>query len=325
MRTNNCIKHPSPGLFHSTGATGRPSVDSYEPHERGYTLIELLVVIGICSMLLALTLPALHSARSTARHISCANNLRNIAIALNLHHDALGVFPSNGGWDRRQTILSKSGDLFQPFTWEIDSPIQYHWGVGNPESSPPDQPGSWAYAILPFLEQTPLHRNQTWDVVVSSYDCPERVRSMVVSPISDEYAQYQSGNLRWARTDYAANARVFANRPSCISIPSIRDGLSHTIFTGEKSIDLMLHSTQTWFWDESFFLGGSGGTQRGGFLLLPDQPRNAFQNHWGSSHSRGVPFSFGDGSVRSLSFHTQSHTMRALLTPSDSDLSNTPP
>jgi prepilin-type N-terminal cleavage/methylation domain-containing protein len=86
---------------------------------QGFTLIELLVVIAVISVLVGMLLPAVQKAREAAARISCANNLKQIGLALHLHHNDHDRLPPSRLGGARAT---------------------------------------WAVLILPYLEQDNLYR-----------------------------------------------------------------------------------------------------------------------------------------------------------------------
>jgi prepilin-type N-terminal cleavage/methylation domain-containing protein len=107
---------------------------------QAFTLVELLIVISIISLLLQLTLPSVLMSREAARSVTCQNNLRQLSNAFLHHHDTHQHFPS-GGWG---------------FSWAPDP----DGGVGE------NQPGGWAYSLLPYYEQIALHHlgaGKTWE------------------------------------------------------------------------------------------------------------------------------------------------------------------
>lgn len=286
----------------------------------GVTLIELLVVLAILAILMALLLPAMQKAREAASRLSCANNLKQIGLALHHFHDVNRVFPGNGGWDGQQTITSVDGQQTYVFTKDIDLTFTWYWGVGEPGLSPWQQRGSWAYSILPYIEQQNVYSQRAWTAAVKIYICPSR-RSALSQPVeSDDHGDYGGGGWVWGKIDYAGNRLLFPNRPFCRNFSVITDGTSHTLLVGEKSMAPQDYNSGTWYWDEPFFTGGSDGTVRSGTRVLQDS--RALENglqfrwNWGSSHTVGAQCVFADGSVRSVLYATPQAVVAVLLTPS---------
>jgi prepilin-type processing-associated H-X9-DG protein len=245
------------------------------------------------------------------------------------HHDVHGVFPSNGGWDGKQSIRTTDGRRTHVSVTEFQFSLTFYWGVGQTGRAPRDQTGSWAYALLPFLEQQAIQQHRTWTEPVRVYVCPSRRAAQARAPADDQYGRYQGGGWKWAPTDYAANALVVPNRPFCRRLADVRDGASQTALAGEKSVSPVNYATGTWYWDEPFFTGGSGGTQRGfgtrpgeGTAVVRDAPDMgfAFRYSWGSAHPAGAQFLFADGAVRLVSYGTPTVVVSAVLTPAGGEV-----
>ena len=299
----------------------RASTTSVGSRSSGFTIIELLVSIAIIGILVALLLPAVQNVRETARRTQCANNLKQLGVALQSHHETHQCIPNNGGWDGSQTIQNASGTAFTPSTEDYTVGRTFYWGVGDPNRAPEEQPGSWLFCMLPFSEEHVVYKSQSWTTPVGIFVCPSRREAQAYEVVaSDAYGAYDSGGWTWGKTDYAGSAMVIPGTGGRRSstrkrFASISDGLSSTILAGEKAIDSSIQLTNTWYWDEPFFLGGSSGTVRKGFGLMRDAVGNDYKGNWGSAHAGGPQFVFGDGSVKQLSYDIDWSTFLALLTP----------
>jgi prepilin-type N-terminal cleavage/methylation domain-containing protein len=165
-----------------------------------FTLVELLVVIAIIATLIGLLLPAVQSARESARRIQCQNHLKQASTGWLLHESVKNSLPS-GGWG---------------LAWTGDPDL----GFG------PRQPGGWIYSILPFLEETSLHglgagqpeaakkaaARDRLAAAPSTFYCPSR-RSAAPYPWTQSWSMANAiMPTAVGRSDYAANGGSVYNQ-----------------------------------------------------------------------------------------------------------------
>ena len=275
---------------------------------RGFTLVELLVVIAIIGILIGMLLPAVQQVREAARRISCANQLRQMALALHNYESANQEFPP--GQAHGTTV----------------SPIGFGWG--------------WSTFILPFLEQ-----NNTFNLlelemrmgngpnpaaiamVYPGALCPSDDQAVTVYEVSGGSSRLASPGI--AKSNYVGNGGAFWDnvfgdtsllgggmfaRNSKVTIGNISDGTSNSILLGESVwYGQGTRTGDTGFaWDTVWYgranqssNGGNAGsttalvrtgqsTINAPSFAIPEVLRNAY----GSKHAAGLNFAYADGSVQ---------------------------
>ncbi len=291
------------------------------PKRRGFSLIELLVVLAIIAMLLSLLLPAMNGAREAARRSQCANNLKQIGLALNNYHEATNAFPP--GWV----------SLPSPGTGADAGP---GWG--------------WNAMILPMMEQRPVYGLIDFSLPIevmanakpritqiNSLTCPsdrQRQRTFFAvaaggdgmiagEPIAEVGASNYVGCFGSGDPSSlypfdpsapppgcaAGDGMFFRNRS--VRIIDVEDGTSQTIAVGERDASI---SRATW---TGAITGSAGGPalvvgragEREGPNAVP--PRS---DDFGSGHPGGAQFLYVDGSVHFLPSRLPAPVYRALAT-----------
>jgi prepilin-type N-terminal cleavage/methylation domain-containing protein/prepilin-type processing-associated H-X9-DG protein len=262
---------------------------------RGFTLIELLVVIAIIAMLIALLLPAVQAARAAARRIQCTNNLKQLALAAMNYESSNGIFPP--GQMKLTTKPPAGVTLF--------------------------------VCLLPFLEQQPLFNgwnfNNLYDNLYGSTARSATVLGALLCPadiIPANPIQNGSTSNEWyGITSYGGNAGsqshpfsavtsdgiFFYTGPAAptfnqVTIAGVTDGLSNTLFFGERSHfdpDYDSFASPGWtFFSQTMGIWGWWASSSGGYGLS-DVAESTY-----SRINYGVPIGYGNPNVTQGTFTT---------------------
>jgi prepilin-type N-terminal cleavage/methylation domain-containing protein len=313
-------------------------------NRRAFTLVELLVVVAIIATLIGLLLPAVQSARESARRTQCLTNLRQIGLALHVFHETKRRLP--------------------PAFTTSETPGNVNW-----RSLPPTpgffEPG-WSFfvSILPFIEEGALFKQlnlalpimdpanaaaRSGAALVSLYVCPSDTAPKLVDvrdfgPSSSAVALSGDGTVitRAPVSSYAgligtsdheqngAFDGVFF-RNGRIKLGQISDGTSKTICVGER-MSRMAEATWLGSITGSEVVHADGWWQRLGYPTRshnyrpancqvtchirssgPNLPTNSPSGFF-SPHASGCNFLNADTSVRLISDDVDLTIFRALAT-----------
>jgi prepilin-type N-terminal cleavage/methylation domain-containing protein/prepilin-type processing-associated H-X9-DG protein len=288
---------------------------SMQRQRRAFTLVELLVVIAIIGILVALLLPAVQAAREAGRRMSCGNNLKQLALGLHNYHDTHKKFPV--------------GHLYQG---GLDGDLNDADG-GNGFS--------WAYSILPFIEQQPLFDSFNPNLCIAdpvnlplastpleSFACPSDTKPPTFNDASvtnSATSSYQAAGTSYNGWDNSAatgnpnllrfNGPFDRDNKGFLSMSHLKDGTSSTFLicetkwkmdNNERNRSRIFGATD----NAGFATGASNALMVNGEHQMnwtqlegnPNPHRTA-----SSEHPGGAQFALADGSVRLVS-ETIQHT-----------------
>ena len=189
--------------------------------QRGFTLVEILVVIAIVGLLVAMLLPAVQMAREAARRSQCANNMKQLGLALHNYQTAHRVLPPAMIWNGR-------GEPYGAGLLPIGTFDRVAMGI-SPGSQPDRLYANWVMLLLPYLEQQTVHNSFNLHLPVD--DPANRAARTVNLPVmrcptdTNNDLPYERALLAgaaghsYARGNYAMNMGTnhgcFTFQPSC--------------------------------------------------------------------------------------------------------------
>ena len=302
----------------------------------GFTLVELLVVIAIIGVLVALLLPAVQAAREAARRSTCLNNLKQSQLGMIGYCDANKKYPTGRLGLDGEPGLSAFG-LILPFIEE-----QTLYDLMDPIHQPWDDS-----ATTPHWSANP-NNYKVIATVVPTYRCPSDSSEPAYTFTKLDWGPIPTPDSNIALSSYGYNWGSCGGGSGCVTSPSIAptstsfsnlktrndgifiyrtpltpkkiiDGLSKTMFLGETKSNVTI---------AELFSGTVPWTMGNRRLTLrtTEKPMNLPYELWydrgtykedgtfGSHHTGGAHFAFGDGSVSFIDENIDLATYRALST-----------
>jgi prepilin-type N-terminal cleavage/methylation domain-containing protein/prepilin-type processing-associated H-X9-DG protein len=291
----------------------------------GFTLIELLVVIAIIGILVAMMLPAIQSARESARRTDCSNHLRQVALALGSYEALHGCYPPGRvGCDRTGGPCTGDSDRVGTSGFVMLLPhleLRNLYDVFDFNDGPWGYTSTWAASNAAAIGMRP-----------PIFVCPSDT-SLAISQDTSVGTAYDAGGREAATGSYAlvsgsigpsvgtSEAAKYKNNGVFYYLSEhhysdVLDGASNTLFVGEVVAAHTRDSSNIWsravrHMDCLRTTENPLNTRPGSGVTL-DLYGQSVNGAFASRHPGGAIFAFGDGHVTFLDDNIDLATYQAL-------------
>jgi prepilin-type N-terminal cleavage/methylation domain-containing protein len=297
----------------------------------GFTLVELLVVITIIGILMSLLLPAVQSARESARMTQCENNLHQIGLGALNHLQQQDYFPT-GGWywhwagDPDQgTGLNQPGGFFYNLLPYVDQKNVWHLGAGLPQMSTAKNTAiaQCAQTLLPVYNCSSRRQLALWPFV-NGTNYTNMTGARPASLAHGDYAA-NGGDGGGSNGDGGPSSYAQGMTPSfwpgyiggetytgvtqpygLVRASNIRNGMSNMLMAGERYLDTdNYYNGNDPADDQGWNIGYDYDVNRwGGPNYPPAQDMAGYENpqNFGSAHPSGFAMVLCDGSVHKFNY-----------------------